>query len=183
MCHPPRVEILPHRQQPEDIETIQSDIIEYFTRLVQTQEHEEPTMADRLAEYIQQHYADSSLDVSALSRAFSINLSYMSRIFKRDMGVSPLMYLQSVRVRAAKELLLDPRLTVSAVAEQVGYLSAWTLTRAFKRLEGMTPGRSRVLTELSRGCGALFGRKRFIFQDSGHTPGYSAPEPYHSPWI
>ena len=143
VCHPPRVEILPHRQQLVDIETIQSDIIEYFTRLVQTQEHEEPTMADRLAEYIQQHYGDSSLDVSALSRAFSINLSYMSRIFKRDMGVSPLMYLQSVRVRAAKELLLDPRLTVSAVAEQVGYLSAWTLTRAFKRLEGMTPGQYR----------------------------------------
>ena len=72
-----------------------------------------------------------------------MNLSYMSRIFKRDMGVSPLTYLQSIRVHAAKELLLEPQLTVSAVAEQVGYLSAWTLTRAFKRLEGMTPGQYR----------------------------------------
>ncbi len=143
VCHPPQVQIRPHRQQMEDIETIQNDIIEYFIRLVQTQEHEAPTMSSRLAEYIQQHYADSSLDVSALSRRFSINLSYMSRIFKRDMGVSPLTYLQSIRVHAAKELLLDPQLTVSAVAEQVGYLSAWTLTRAFKRLEGMTPGQYR----------------------------------------
>lgn len=143
VCHPPQRQPRPHNRQLEGMDTIQNDIMEYFARLVQTQEHEEPTIADRLAEYIQQHYADSSLDVSALSRAFSMNLSYMSRIFKRDMGVSPLMYLQSVRVRAAKELLLEPRLTVSAVAEQVGYLSAWTLTRAFKRLEGMTPGQYR----------------------------------------
>ena len=143
VCHPPQKQPRPHARQLEGMDTIQNDIMEYFARLVQTQEHEEPTIADRLAEYIQQHYADSSLDVSALSRVFSMNLSYMSRIFKRDMGVSPLMYLQSVRVRAAKELLLDPGLTVSAVAEQVGYLSAWTLTRAFKRLEGMTPGQYR----------------------------------------
>ncbi len=146
LCRPDRHEEVPSWHAPPNetlrftsIETIQNDIIEYFSRLQQ------PTVsgADAIVAYIHEHHCDPDLDVSALSRVFSMSLSSLSRSFKRAMGTGPLDYLHRVRIDAAKPILIHTDCTLTQVAEQVGYLSAWTLTRVFKKLEGMTPTQYR----------------------------------------
>lgn len=77
---------------------------------------------------------DSLASVAAMSRtAFAV-------AFSAALEVSPFQYLTGWRITEAKRLLQDRRLSVAAVAEQLGYQSEAAFRRAFKRLEGVGPG-------------------------------------------
>ena len=53
-----------------------------------------------------------------------------------------LEYIHRVRIRHGKQLMTDyPKLKVKEIAEKVGYINATSFIRAFKRYEGMTPGK------------------------------------------
>ena len=55
------------------------------------------------------------------------------------MGINLSEFIDDSRIRRAKELLLNNELMVREVALQVGYESAHSFTRLFKKLTGMTP--------------------------------------------
>ena len=93
--------------------------------------------------YIQAHYRDPMLCAASIADAFKISPSYLSRIFKADMGVGIVEYVHRIRVDAAKELLMDPQLTMDIVAQRAGFSNRWVLTRVFKKTVGMTPGAYR----------------------------------------
>ena len=83
------------------------------------------------------------MGAAALSLEFRISTSYLSRIFKADMGVSVVDYIHSVRISAAKELLRGTADTLDEIALQTGFSNRWVFMRVFKKLEGMTPGEFR----------------------------------------
>jgi hypothetical protein len=76
-------------------------------------------------------------------------LNRLSEIFKDYQGIKLIDYIHTHRVKMSKPLLLEdnPILTIQQVAESVGYTSALTFTRAFKRIEGMTPGSFRRVND------------------------------------
>lgn len=82
-----------------------------------------------------------------LSDALSLSPSYISRIFKREVGVNVPDYIHEKRVRRAKELLSTTDLPLNDVAQQVGYSTAWTMNRIFKRVVHMTPGAWRQVAQ------------------------------------
>jgi AraC-like DNA-binding protein len=63
----------------------------------------------------------------------------------RDLtGSAPLAYLRSWRMTLAAEYLVDPEVTVGAVARRVGYSDAFTFSAAFKRERGVAPSTVRA---------------------------------------
>lgn len=64
--------------------------------------------------------------------------------FKAVTGDSPGDYLTQWRMYRTRCLLRHPQLTLTHIAERVGYDSAITLGRAFKRFQGITPGEYRL---------------------------------------
>jgi AraC-like DNA-binding protein len=52
-------------------------------------------------------------------------------------------YINSVRLRKAKELLHDNNLTINEIAKMIGYGTAARFIRVFKKGEGITPGEYR----------------------------------------
>lgn len=72
-----------------------------------------------------------------------INTSYLIRVFKAEMEVTPLQYLTALRMERAKELLLDPALTIKQISEQLGYNDIRSFVRFFKKAEGCTPNEYR----------------------------------------
>ena len=97
----------------------------------------------QLQDYIDQHFADPDLGLPVLGEAFSMNPSYIARVFKQKTGKSVMEYVHQRRVQDVKELLENTPLTLTEIALRCGYTSGWTLTRAFKRCEGITPGAYR----------------------------------------
>lgn len=68
--------------------------------------------------------------------------------FKAVTGVTPGEYLTQWRMYRSRCLLRHPQLTLDDIAERVGYDSAITLGRAFKRFSGITPGKYRQQLKL-----------------------------------
>jgi AraC-like DNA-binding protein len=97
--------------------------------------------------YIQQNYTDPALGASAIAQHFKISTSYLSRIFKADMGIGLVEYIHRIRVDAAKKLLRTGDASLDDIATQVGFSNRWVLIRAFKQQEGITPGAYRQAAE------------------------------------
>ncbi len=93
--------------------------------------------------YITSHYAES-LTLHALAEKHYISPYYLSRIFKKTTGVSFPEYVNSVRIRAAKELLSEPALSVADVAMRTGFSSLTHFGRCFKALVGISPREYRA---------------------------------------
>jgi AraC-like DNA-binding protein len=79
----------------------------------------------------------SLAQVAGLSRA-----AFAAR-FSERVGGPAMGYLSALRVQRARRLLADERMTVAAVAKQVGYQSEVGFAAAFKRETGVPPGRYR----------------------------------------
>jgi len=77
--------------------------------------------------------------VAELAREAALSRSTFFERFRREVGVSPIEYLQAWRMALAKDLLRRNRLGVARVAETVGYGSASTFSVAFARHVGMPP--------------------------------------------
>ena len=97
-----------------------------------------PAWLNQVKDYIQLHYADVNLNVSAIANAFGMNPSYVSRVFQKCTGCSMLDYISRLRVSQAKKLIAAGE-TVEAAAGKVGFGSTITLRRHFRKQEGRSP--------------------------------------------
>lgn len=82
-------------------------------------------------------------DLARVARTFNVSTRTLLRRFKSETGVSPLSCLQTMRIEAAKQLLVSNNLRIAAVAERVGYSDPSTFVRLFGREVGHTPARYR----------------------------------------
>lgn len=95
--------------------------------------------------YIDKHYAKAAA-LQHFCDTEHYSLSYISRRFKQETGLSYMEYLQKVRVEKACELLRAEELSISEVAHQVGYEDVQFFYTVFKRILNMTPKEYRKLT-------------------------------------
>jgi signal transduction histidine kinase/AraC-like DNA-binding protein/ABC-type sugar transport system substrate-binding protein/DNA-binding LytR/AlgR family response regulator len=88
--------------------------------------------------YIQEHYADP---ISRQDLADHVGLSddYLTSCFHKELGLTPVAYLNRYRVQQAKQLLRDTHLSVTEIALQVGFSGSSYFSRIFHRETGMTP--------------------------------------------
>ena len=96
-------------------------------------------MADRVIEYIDSKYTDSSINLDAVADKFNISVSYLSSILKKEKGINFSKYLITVRINRAKELLKFTDLKVVEVAREVGYNDVYYFSHSFKKNTKMSP--------------------------------------------
>jgi len=88
--------------------------------------------------YINQNYRNTiTLDV--LANAGHINKYYLAHTFKKEMGISPIDYLNFIRIKEAKTLLETTDYSVAEISEINGFSSHSFFSQAFKRETAMTP--------------------------------------------
>ena len=90
--------------------------------------------------YVQKHYAGGILSVSSLAYEFAMSESTLLRQLKRLTGLTPLQYIQEVRLCEARKFLENRTYgSVAQVASKVGYEDASAFTRVFKQRFGKRP--------------------------------------------
>ena len=79
--------------------------------------------------------------VTLVNIAKNVYLSppYLSRVFKKEMGVTISEYITNMRVNMARKLLKDTSYKVNKVAAEVGYINAHNFARTFRKATGMSP--------------------------------------------
>ncbi|MDG9718678.1 AraC family transcriptional regulator [Streptomyces sp. DH24] len=102
----------------------------------------DPALARRLRELLDERVVDGlSLDDAAA--LLSAHPAHLVRAFSAAYGIAPHQYLMSRRVERARRLLLDGR-PPGEVAPATGFYDQSHLTRHFRRLVGVPPGRYRA---------------------------------------
>ncbi len=93
--------------------------------------------------YIKQHYfEDISLD--ELAQQVNLNSSYLSFLFKKEVGTTFLQYLNNIRLENACALLKNsPNLAVESISAQVGYRTPSYFYKIFREKYGMSPNQWR----------------------------------------
>ncbi|QHT59451.1 helix-turn-helix domain-containing protein [Paenibacillus lycopersici] len=73
----------------------------------------------------------------------SLNPAYLSRLFKKETGKSLIDYLIEIKMNRAKQLLDTTGMTVSMIAQQVGYANFSHFTKTFRKHYGVNPQEHR----------------------------------------
>ena len=91
--------------------------------------------------YLQANYPNAKINDLALQ--IGINRSYLTSIFRRQMGISPQEYLMQYRMDKAREMLLETDISVQEIALRVGYDNPLTFSKIFKSYFGLSPAHYR----------------------------------------
>lgn len=88
--------------------------------------------------YINQHYAHT-ISREEICQVLGISENYLSRIFREELGLTPVDYINRYRVSLARNLLLETDTAITTVAQQVGFDDSAYFSRVFKRYTGQSP--------------------------------------------
>jgi AraC-like DNA-binding protein len=92
---------------------------------------------------IEANLHDRNLGPDAVAEALGKNGAYVSRVFREASGVGISQHIKTLRVAEARRLLMGTDLTVRQIADELGFVDSNALIRAFKSIEGVTPGEYR----------------------------------------
>lgn len=92
----------------------------------------------RIRHYLEDNYAENT-SLEQLARVANFSPFYISRVFSKEVGLSPHAYQTQVRILRAKTRLAQG-VPCSQVAVDTGFASQSHFGLYFKRLVGVTPG-------------------------------------------
>lgn len=106
----------------------------------------EPTLSlpdgkfKNVIDYINDNYCND-ISSAELSRHFGYDEAYFCRRFKSVTGLTPMNYIQILRLESAKEKIRSRQLKISEISAACGFKDASYFTRCFKKRYGITPAR------------------------------------------
>lgn len=118
-----------------------NQLLQFQIKAVSRQErYESKGILAEVIRYVEENYADYNLNLNTVADAIGKNSRHISRVFKEEMKMGILDYINSIRIKKARELVASRKYTIEAVARQVGYNNVRTFRRAFVKITGEMPG-------------------------------------------
>ncbi|MFD2334455.1 helix-turn-helix domain-containing protein [Cohnella sp. GCM10020058] len=106
--------------------------------------------ADRAARWLQAQQSDPSVTIARMAAELGYHRTHLTKLFKRETGMTPVAYLQQLRIERASSLLAEP-LSVEEVALSVGYSDPLYFSKSFKKMTGHTPSEYRKMVRAGIG--------------------------------
>ncbi len=95
-------------------------------------------LIEKALEYIDEHLTDPDLSLKTVAACVFANESYLSRIFKKEMGESMIEYVTKKRIAESIRLLKTTDLKVYEIAERIGFRDSHYFGICFKKQVGVT---------------------------------------------
>lgn len=89
--------------------------------------------------YIESNFLNSNISCTELARLCGISYNYLQRLFTEKYGLPPKKYVIQLKINYACNLLTTTDLSVTEVAEEVGFNDIYFFSRQFKEYIGMSP--------------------------------------------
>jgi len=127
----------------DDLSIWLSGILSSYTSLVFAAPDTKHTdTIQKVMEYVNANYM-KRISLNDISEHVSFSVSYLSRIFKEEKGLSLSSYINDVRIRNAKSMLLTSDIPLSSLAYCCGFDDQSYFSKVFKKLAGVSPGKYR----------------------------------------
>jgi len=91
-----------------------------------------------IAEFVEANLADD-LRLTTLSELIDLSPYHFARAFKQSFGQSPHRYHIGRRIERAKALLAEPTLSITEIAQRVGFAETSSFSAAFRKSTGLAP--------------------------------------------
>lgn len=98
--------------------------------------------AEKIKFFIEQHIT-RSLSVEEITELSHLSESHIFRIFREAYNISPMQYHALLRVERAKEMIRNTNMTITEVAERLGFSYVQDFCRVFKKIDGSAPSTYR----------------------------------------
>lgn len=111
------------------------------------------------AKIIMQENIFKEIDAEELSAKLGLSYSWFRKVFKEYTGYSPAKYFQELKLRKAKQMLIESPLTIKEICYELNYTSAEHFFTVFKKQTGYTPTEYR---NIGRGVKADFNEEHSL---------------------
>ena len=113
-----------------------------YTVATTPNEYRKDTYSDgrigQIIRYINENYSQIET-IEEIAEHFFISKYHLCRIFSKNLGLSLVAYLNTVRIRAACELMRDEKRTLTEIATACGFNSSSYFCKVFKSEKGISP--------------------------------------------
>ena len=96
----------------------------------------------QIVRYINENYERID-DIQSVADAFYLSKYHLCRYFKKNLGISLMSYLNSVKIREACRMIRDGYSNFTEIAIQCGYNSSSYFSKVFKNEKGISPSEYR----------------------------------------
>lgn len=156
-------EILNHYENPEETGKLECQarlfaaadlLVRHFSQPLAIEEtrlqRSDMTRLEPILEYTQLHHGED-LTLDGAANAIGLNKEYFCRLFKKNMGVSYIQYLNQIRATAVCRELEISDDTIGEISERHGFKDPKMLNQYFKEIYGCTPSEKRkIFREVTR---------------------------------
>ena len=125
-------------------------VLEYFLRIFNTQKQKTPNQTTSLSDTyfdFSVNYITSNLHtkitVNQLTELLGISQPRLYTIFKEKIGVSPKRYIDNCKLARAKTLLNETNMTITQIANSIGFTDVLTFSKFFSANEKRSPSNFR----------------------------------------
>ena len=124
--------------------TLLMEIVKINSQDIWIMEKEEKMDRDKLEKlkkalaYVEENYAEE-IRISDIADASYISESYLRKIFAENYNMTPIQYVNFVRISHACKILQKEAISITDVARRVGFDNMSTFIKNFKRITGKTP--------------------------------------------
>nr|WP_272907720.1 AraC family transcriptional regulator [Paenibacillus xylanexedens] len=132
---------VPQENRPFRIQTLMHELLTHVYAPPKESaigDSEHTSALDQTLELIELGYAEH-LSREVLAGVAGMSVWHYSRVFKNRTGISPMEYVNNIRMDRAKEMLLVPGQTIKHIASQVGFQDEFYFSRKFKKYVGVSP--------------------------------------------
>jgi two-component system response regulator YesN len=123
----------------EDLEGWMRQLIDRIVRHIEENRHMtfRKTVKEAI-QYVEKHYAQP-ISLSEVADYVKVTPAYFSKIFKDEMGITFIKWLNQFRIEKAKALLKETRLKTYEIADQVGFYDYKYFSNTFRKYTGYSP--------------------------------------------
>lgn len=94
-------------------------------------------------DYMSEHFQED-ITLESCARMVNLSLGRFAHLFTQYTGVSPYKFIVSMRIDAAKDMILNSSLSINDIASQSGFKDPCYFSRIFRKYVGCTPKQFRL---------------------------------------
>ena len=123
----------------QELSILASNLIESIARAIASSNYSGSSQIIKLAiQDINENYRNK-ISLKTVADHLHTNPSYLSTLFKQEMGMTFTDYLNQVRINRSCELLANTNLSLVDVSFQAGFDGQSYFTKVFRKIKGATP--------------------------------------------
>jgi two-component system, response regulator YesN len=124
-----------------DFTAVKMYIVNLYTLVLDTEQSDDTVQKSyiirKAMRYIEKNYK-KNISLSNLAEDVEVSRSYLSFLFKQELGLNFSHYLTRMRIESAKEMLAGTNMKIYEIADEVGFDSPYYFSKVFKEFTGVT---------------------------------------------